>query len=61
MIVVQAREANTGLVVMPDGFLNVHRAKLVSLAARYRIPTVYPWRFFPEEGGLMSYGSEMRG
>ena len=60
IIAVQAREPNTGLVVMPDGFLNVHRAKLVSLAAQHRIPAVYPWRFFPEEGGLMSYGSEMR-
>ena len=60
MIGVQAREPNTGLVVMPDGFLNVHRSKLISLAAQHRIPAVYPWRFFPEEGGLMSYGSEMR-
>jgi putative tryptophan/tyrosine transport system substrate-binding protein len=60
MIAAQARELNTGLVVMPDGFLNVHRAELVSLAAQHRIPTVYPWRFFPEQGGLLSYGSEMR-
>jgi putative ABC transport system substrate-binding protein len=60
MIAAQARELNTGLVVMPDGFLNVHRAELVSLAAQHRIPTVYPWRFFPEQGGLLSYGREMR-
>ena len=59
MIAAQAK-LNTGLVVMPDGFLNVHRAELVSLAAQHRIPTVYPWRFFPEQGGLLSYGSEMR-
>jgi putative ABC transport system substrate-binding protein len=45
---------------MPDGFLNVHRADLVSLAASHRIPAVYPWRFFTEQGGLLSYGSEMR-
>jgi putative tryptophan/tyrosine transport system substrate-binding protein len=45
-------------VVIPDGFLNVHRATIVSLAARYRLPAVYPWRFFPEMGGLLSYGSE---
>ena len=30
------------------------------LAARYRLPTVYPWRFFAELGGLLSYGSEQR-
>jgi putative ABC transport system substrate-binding protein len=52
----QARIPDTGLIAMPDGFLNVHRAEVVSLAARYRLPTVYPWRFFTELGGLMSYG-----
>jgi len=60
VIAAQAREPNSGLIVMPDGFLNVHRAALISLTARHRVPTVYPWRFFPEEGGLLSYGSEMR-
>jgi putative tryptophan/tyrosine transport system substrate-binding protein len=56
----QARGPNSGLIVMPDGFLNVYRAEVVALAARYRLPTVYPWRFFAELGGLLSYGSEMR-
>jgi putative tryptophan/tyrosine transport system substrate-binding protein len=56
----QAREPNTGMLVMPDGFLNVHRVEIVSLAARYGLPTVYPWRFFPELGGLLSYGNEQR-
>jgi ABC-type uncharacterized transport system substrate-binding protein len=56
----QAREPNGGLIVIPDGFLNVHRAEIISLAARYRLPVVYPWRFFPQQGGLLSYGSEMR-
>src|SRR5258705_1156785 len=45
---------------MPDGFLNVHHAEIVTLAARYGLPTVYPWRFFPEIGGLLSYGNEQR-
>jgi putative ABC transport system substrate-binding protein len=53
-----ARGMNAGLVVMPDGFMNVHRAEIVSLTARYRVPAVYPWRFFAELGGLLSYGSE---
>jgi putative tryptophan/tyrosine transport system substrate-binding protein len=55
-----AREPNGGLIAMPDGFLNVHRAEIVSLAARYRLPTVYPWRFFAEMGGLLSYGNDQR-
>ncbi|MGB9210438.1 MAG: ABC transporter substrate binding protein [Pseudolabrys sp.] len=60
VIAAQAREPNRGLIVIPDGFLNVHRADIIALAARYRLPTIYPWRFFAEEGGLLSYGSEQR-
>ena len=60
VVATHAREPNGGLIVMPDGFLNVHRAEIVSLVARYRLPAVYPWRFFAELGGLLSYGSEQR-
>ena len=56
----QARIPDTGLIAMPDGFLNVHRAEVVSLAARYHLPAVYPWRFYTELGGLMSYGFDQR-
>ena len=34
-----------------------HGKEITSLAARYRLPTVYPFRFFTELGGLLSYGS----
>jgi putative tryptophan/tyrosine transport system substrate-binding protein len=60
VVAAHAREPNRGLIVMPDGFMNVYRAEIVSLAARYRLPAVYPWRFFAELGGLLSYGSEQR-
>ena len=43
---------------MPDGFLAVHRAEITSLAARYRLPAVYPRRFWAELGGLLSYGND---
>jgi putative ABC transport system substrate-binding protein len=56
----QAQSPNTGLIVMPDGFLNVYRSEIVLLAARYHLPAVYPWRFFTELGGLMSYGFDQR-
>jgi putative ABC transport system substrate-binding protein len=56
----QAGIPDTGLIAMPDGFLNVHRAEVVSLAARYHLPAVYPWRFYTELGGLMSYGFDQR-
>jgi putative tryptophan/tyrosine transport system substrate-binding protein len=60
VVAAHAREPGGGLIVMPDGFLNVHRAEVVSLAARYGLPTIYPWRFFAELGGLLSYGNDQR-
>ncbi len=59
VVAAQAGKPNTGLIVMPDAFLNSHRAEIVSLAARYRLPTVYPYRFFAEIGGLLSYGTDL--
>ena len=56
VIAAQAREPNGGLIVMPDAFMNAHRKEITSLAARYRLPAVYPYRYFTEVGGLMSYG-----
>ena len=55
VVAAQAREPNTGLIVMSDSFMSGH--EITSLAARYRLPTVYPFRFFTELGGLLSYGS----
>src|SRR5262249_2626174 len=40
----QARRPNSSLIVMPDGFMNVHRVEIISLAARHRLPTVCAWR-----------------
>jgi len=54
----QAREPDGGLIVMPEAFMNVHRAEVTSLAAHYRLPAVYPRRFFAELGGLLSYGND---
>jgi len=45
------------LVVMPDAFFYAWREKLVALAARRTMPAIYPIRWFPEVGGLMSYGA----
>ena len=51
-----AREERGGLLVLPENFNIVHRDTIITLAARYRLPAVYPYRFFTESGGLMSYG-----
>jgi putative ABC transport system substrate-binding protein len=45
---------------MPDGFNINHRREITSLAARYRIPAVYPQRLYTEIGGLLSYGNDAR-
>jgi ABC-type uncharacterized transport system substrate-binding protein len=58
VIATQAREPNSGLIVMTDSFTSAHRAEITSLAARYRLPAVYPFRFFAELGGLLSYGND---
>jgi putative tryptophan/tyrosine transport system substrate-binding protein len=58
VIVAQAARPNTGLVVMPESFFVAHRAEVISLAARYRLPCVYPFRAFAEQGGLLSYGND---
>jgi putative ABC transport system substrate-binding protein len=54
-----AREPGGGLVVPPDNFSYVHRAMIFTLAARYRLPAVYPFRFMAREGGLVSYGVDL--
>jgi putative ABC transport system substrate-binding protein len=58
VIATHAREANVGLIVMPDTFNDAHRAEITSLAARYRLPAVCPFRFYAEVGCLLSYGNE---
>ena len=45
-----------GLIVMPDTFNIVHRQQIIELAARHRVPAIYPYGFAVREGGLISYG-----
>ena len=58
---VLVREPNGGLLVLPDTFNTVHRAKIIALAARHRVPAVYPQRFYATDGGLMAYGADLGG
>jgi len=53
-----AREPNGGLMVLPDISMTNYREAFVALAARHRVPAVYPFRFFAVSGGLMSYGTD---
>jgi len=54
-----ARETDAGAVLLPDIFTAAHYQLAVALAERYRIPTVYPYRFMVERGGLISYGVDI--
>jgi putative tryptophan/tyrosine transport system substrate-binding protein len=54
-IAVFARSGNGGVIVTPGGAA-AHRALIIGLAARYKLPTVYPYRYYPVDGGLISYG-----
>ena len=47
---------NLALIVLPHAVTTAHRDQIVGLAARHRLPAVYPFRFFATAGGLMSYG-----
>ena len=49
-------QTGAGLIVMPDTSMAVHRATILLLADRYRLPVVWPFRHFVIEGGLISYG-----
>jgi putative ABC transport system substrate-binding protein len=53
------QQAGAGLIVMPDTFMFVHRQMIISLVDRYRLPSIYPFRFFVSDGGLMSYGIDL--
>ena len=50
------KESGSGLILVPDNFMSVHRDLIISLTAQFRIPAIYPYRYFAEAGGLVSYG-----
>jgi putative ABC transport system substrate-binding protein len=55
-IIALGREPGGGLVTMPDVFLTVHRAPIISAAARNNVPAVYAASEISRDGGLLSYG-----
>jgi putative tryptophan/tyrosine transport system substrate-binding protein len=50
-----AGEPNGGLIVAPYPLVIANRDRIIALTARLRLPTIYPFRFFPTNGGLVSY------
>ena len=54
-----ARESNGGLIVTGSAAQAVHRKLILALAARHRLPAVYPFRYMATDGGLIAYGPEV--
>jgi putative ABC transport system substrate-binding protein len=53
-----AREPNGGVIVTGSPLAAVHRNLIITLAARHRLPAVYPFPYFATSGGLISYGPD---
>jgi putative ABC transport system substrate-binding protein len=53
-----ASQPDGGLIVVPHPYTIANRAAIIILAARYRLPAIYPYRYFAAEGGLLSYGPD---
>jgi putative ABC transport system substrate-binding protein len=51
-----ANEPNGGLIVLPAPNTIRYRQAIIGSAAKHRVPTIYPYRFFVKDGGLISYG-----
>jgi putative tryptophan/tyrosine transport system substrate-binding protein len=51
-------DSDSGLIVNPDAFTTANRGLIILLAARYRLPAIYAYRYYAVDGGLLSYGHE---
>jgi putative ABC transport system substrate-binding protein len=56
--IVAEREANGGVIITVSPLSTVNRDRIIALAARYKVPAIYPLRYFPVSGGLISYGPD---
>jgi putative tryptophan/tyrosine transport system substrate-binding protein len=53
-----AQDPSAGMVVVPSGMMSINRDMIAELAARRRLPAVYPHSYFVASGGLVSYGAD---
>jgi putative ABC transport system substrate-binding protein len=60
VITVLGREPKGGFVLPTDAFVFARRARIISLAAQNNVPAIYPWLEAPRDGGLLSYGTDMK-
>jgi len=55
-----AEEPTTGVIVIPSSMFSTYRDVIIANVARLRLPAVYPYSFFAQNGGLLSYGADVR-
>jgi putative ABC transport system substrate-binding protein len=55
-----AARPDGGLIVTASAYTAAHRDLIIALAARHRLPAVYPFPYFATSGGLIAYGPEPR-
>jgi len=55
----QAKGRTQAILVLPDAVISAQRAQITALAARHRLPTMYPLRDFVDAGGLMGYAPDL--
>jgi putative tryptophan/tyrosine transport system substrate-binding protein len=54
-----ARDSESGMILSPTGEARSHRETIIALAARLKLPSVYPYRYYVADGGLVSYGPDV--
>src|SRR5262249_29184482 len=54
-----AQQPDGALIVAPNSVTILYRKLIIALAARYRLPAIYPYRFFVTNGGFISYGADL--
>jgi putative ABC transport system substrate-binding protein len=59
LLIAQTREPGGSIIVMPDAFTVPNRNLIIDFAIRHRLPSIYPYRVFALDGGLMSYGPDI--
>jgi putative tryptophan/tyrosine transport system substrate-binding protein len=52
-------EGNYGLIIIPDTFTLSNRELVVNSATQYRVPSIFPYRFYATSGGMISYGIDV--
>jgi ABC-type uncharacterized transport system substrate-binding protein len=54
-----ARESNGGVILIPSPLMGASHRLIISLANRYRLPSIFSFRYYPADGGLASYGVDL--